>query len=618
MAKLIGTAGHVDHGKTTLIQALTGIDADRLPEEKRRGMTIDIGFAYIDLPLHGRVSIVDVPGHERFLTNMLVGALGIDVALLCVGADESVMPQTREHFEILELLPVDKLVVAMTRVDLADAEIRALAREEIAELLAPSRFAGAQIVEVSAMTGEGLDELKSRLDEALGGTESVADDNRPWYLPVDRAFTIKGFGAVVTGTLAQGIVREGDTAIVMPEGLETRIRGIRVHDEPRSRAEKGMRTALNLGGLKLEDLRRGQAVGAPGALFESRIVDARIHWCVRPRHGSRVRVSVGAEEAIGKAFLSDFEPEIAQLRLETSVAVARDQPLIVRRYSPPDLLGGGRVVVPVAKVRRKSESIVTVVHGEDETSTIVALVAKSPQGMPTEELCRLLGKTPQAIGDTLERLKAGGELIGFAGLWLTPSCLNACTDTLLSALMRVHERAPTRSTVPREAVLAEARLEWKGKPLDRILTTLGAEGTLRVQGTEVAHPDFVVRLNARQEELLTRVEQALASAGVNVPGEAELAAILGVPPQAVEDIVRVGLSAGRLVRIADGIVYGVPQLEAIKAVVRELAADGKSFTAGDFRDRVQTSRKYAIPLLEYFDSIRLTARVGEARVLHDR
>jgi len=618
VAKLIGTAGHVDHGKTTLIQALTGIDADRLPEEKRRGMTIDIGFAYIDLPLHGRVSIVDVPGHERFLTNMLVGALGIDVALLCVSADESVMPQTREHFEILELLPVDRLVVAMTRADLADDEVREFARTEIDELLTPTRFAGSPIIAVSAHTGEGVEALKAELDTALGETGSETSDSRPWYLPIDRAFTIKGFGAVVTGTLAQGVVKEGDVAIVMPDGLETRVRGVRVHDEARPQAEKGMRTALNLGGLKLEELHRGQAVGAKGALFESRILDARVRWRTRPKHGARVRVSLGAEEAIGKAFLSELDPEVVQLRLETRVAVAKDQPLIVRRYSPPDLLGGGRVLVPVAKTRRKSEAIVSVEAASDDGEAILNLVGRSPEGIATEELCRLLGKTAQALGDTLERLKSSGAILGFAGLWLTPTSLSECTSRLSESLMRLHDQAPTRSMLPREPVLAGAKLSWKGKPLDRILAALGSEGLIRVQGTEIAHPGFIVRLSARQEELLARVEAVLARAGVNVPGESEIATSLGVPVQAVDEILRIGLTAGRLVRITDGIYYGIGQLEGIKTVVRELGSGGRAFQASEFRDRVQTSRKYAIPLLEYFDAIRLTARVGETRVLHDR
>ena len=265
MARLIGTAGHVDHGKTTLIRALTGIDADRLPEEKRRGMTIDIGFAYIELPGVGRVSIVDVPGHERFLTNMLVGALGVDVALLCVAADESVMQQTREHLQILELLPVERLVVALTRADLADDETREIARAEVEELVAASRFEEAPILEVSAVTGVGMDALRQALADALTGTETTTSG--PWYLPIDRAFAVKGHGAVVTGTLHQGTVRVGDRAIIEPGHHEVRVRAIHSHDETLEACEPGRRTALNLGGIKLEEVRRGLSVGGVGLVF---------------------------------------------------------------------------------------------------------------------------------------------------------------------------------------------------------------------------------------------------------------------------------------------------------------------------------------------------------------
>jgi selenocysteine-specific elongation factor len=262
MAKLIGTAGHVDHGKTTLIHALTGIDADRLPEEKRRGMTIDVGFAYLDFPEIGRVSIVDVPGHEKFIHNMLVGAHAIDVALLCVSADAGVMPQTREHFEILRLLPVDQMVVAMTRADLADEDTRSLVQLDIEELLGGTRFEGSPIVSVSAISGEGLDVLRNQLWEALGRT--VAAEDGHWYLPIDRVFGVKGHGCVVTGTLSQGTVKVGDQAVIEPGQIEVRVRSLHSHDNALQTSERGKRTAINLGGIKLEDVHRGMVVGAPG------------------------------------------------------------------------------------------------------------------------------------------------------------------------------------------------------------------------------------------------------------------------------------------------------------------------------------------------------------------
>lgn len=613
MAKLIGTAGHVDHGKTTLIRALTGIDADRLPEEKRRGMTIDLGFAYVDLPRVGRVSIVDVPGHEKFLANMLVGALGTDVALFCVAADESVMPQTREHLQILDLLPVEGLVVALTRSDLVDEELIDLARAEVEDLLAGTRFAGAPIIPVSAQTAMGMDELRGSLAEALEGT-AKGRDTGPWYMPIDRAFVVKGYGTVVTGTLARGTVREGDPAVVMPDELETRVRALQRHDQAISEGEPGMRLAINLGGVSLEEVHRGQAVGAPGSLFTTTVLDASIRWIAPVKHATRIRLSIGAREVIGKVFLSDVDPSVSQFRLEYAVAAAVGQPLIVRRYSPPELLGGGRVLVPQARVRRKSDAVL-VACGADDTEAILDLVSRAPSGLPTDEICRTLGRTPQALGDVFEGLKSEGVLLGFAGHWLTPERYRACGERLRAALRALHQANPNQAWVPRERAVDAAGLGWRRKPLDRLLASYTQDGLVRASGSGLADADFRIALSSRQEELLSRVEDALDAAGVNVPGERDLAEQLSVPPQAIQEIVKLGLEAGRLVRIGDGIIYSNKGMENLKREIAAIGAGGRMFSAAEVRDRLQTTRKYVIPLLEYLDSIRFTLRRGESRVL---
>ncbi len=612
MAKLIGTAGHVDHGKTTLIKALTGIDADRLPEEKKRGMTIDIGFAYVDLPGIGRVSIVDVPGHERFITNMLVGAQGIDVAMLCVAADESVMPQTREHLQILELLPVQKLVVALTRSDLADDETRQIARAEVEELTAASRFGGSPIVEVSAFSGLGLDELKASLATAMSAPERVREG--PWYLPIDRVFGIKGHGVVVTGTLAQGALRVGDRAVLEPGGLEARVRRIHSHDEELSTGEKGRRTALNLGGIKLEDVRRGMAVGELGALFETSMIDAKMTWIEEPRHASRIRVSMGAGEAIGKLFLSDSAPDIVQIRLETAIACALHQPLIVRRYSPPNLLGGGRVVTPVAKLRRRAESVSSVDSAPTDEAAVLGVLDGQIQGVPTDEVCRRLGKTEQAMGAVFESLKSQGAILGFAGLWFEKVAFDEATAKLLAAVAALHEANPAVGAIPRDRAASAAGLKWSGKPLDRIVSALAAQGRLEASGTQIRDSAFRIRLSDRQRELMDRVLGVMNSHGANPPGASDVATALHVPPQAVEEILRLGVQSGEVVRIGDGIHFSSSQLAKLVAETKEAFA-GRPFAASEFRDRFGTSRKFAIPLLEYFDSVRLTLRIGDNRVL---
>jgi len=630
MSKLIGTAGHVDHGKTTLIQALTGIDADRLPEEKQRGMTIDIGFAFLDLPGIGKVSIVDVPGHEKFLTNMLVGALGIDVALLCVAADESVMPQTREHLQILELLPVEKMVVALTRSDLADDETREIAKAEIEEMLASTRFKGSPIIEVSAIKGAGIDELKRHLSQALAGEEGGMRNEEsgsgsgalhpapgppmPWYLPIDRVFTVKGHGAVVTGTLAQGEVNVGDRAYIQPGNTEVRIRSIHWHGDSLGHSERGRRTALNLGGVKVEDLRRGLAVGAPGALFETDCIDAKVRWTEPIKHGSRVRVSIGAEEAIGRIFLSDADPELVQLRLESRVAAALHQPLIVRRYSPPDVLCGGRVLIPQARRRKKGEQIrVNIAASEGEG--ILAVLVDHPNGVTTEEICRILGKSQQALGSAFERLLKQSQVRGFAGLWFTTATFDAAWERFTAVLTGLHEKNPAVANVPRERVVQTSGLAWNGKPLDRILATMAQEGRVILSGTNVRSPNFRVQLSDRQRQFLDRILAALTADPVNTPSPHRLSEILPAPIQAVEETLRLGVQAGEVVSIGEGVFYTRKQLDDLKRRTRELMGT-RAFPAAALRDALGTTRKYIIPLLEYFDSIRFTTRVGDNRMVN--
>ncbi len=612
MARLIGTAGHVDHGKTALIRTLTGIDADRLPEEKRRGMTIDIGFAYLDLPDVGRVSIVDVPGHEKFLTNMLVGALGIDVALLCVAADESVMPQTREHLQILNLLPVDRMVVALTKSDLADAETLELARLEVEELLAKTRFAGSPIIPVSAQSGSGLEELKAALTSALKQAEKPAEG--PWYLPIDRVFSVKGHGVVVTGTLARGVVKAGDRAIAEPGGVECRVRSIHSHAEALQTGEKGRRTALNLGGPGVEDLRRGMAVGEPGSVFETSILDARMRWDSRPKHAMRVRVSIGAEESIGRVFLSDQDFEMAQLRLETPVACAKGQPLIVRRYSPPDVLGGGKVAVPKARPRRKAEAGVAASTDADDRESILAALDGKRDGVPVEEVGRIIGKSTQTMSSAIARLQSEGEVLEFYGLLYRKAAFQEAADRFLAALSKLHAETPAQAAIPREKVASAAGLKWSGRPFDRIVASLVQEGKLAASGTLVRDPGFQVSLNTRQQELLNRVERALEDAEINVPAPQELADSLRVPRQAVEEILRLGIEAGRIVRVYEGIYYTSEQLRRLRERTAERFGK-RPFPAAEFRDAFGTTRKYAIPVLEYFDSVRFTLRVGDNRVV---
>jgi selenocysteine-specific elongation factor len=612
MARMIGTAGHVDHGKTTLIQALTGIDADRLPEEKARGMTIDVGFAYLDFPDHGRVSIVDVPGHEKFIHNMLVGALGVDVALLCVSADEGVMPQTREHVEILGLLPVNHLVVALTRADLADSDMRALAREDVRDLLKETRFADAPIIEVSALTREGLDALIAEISRALSSATG-SERAGPWYLPIDRAFAVKGHGVVVTGTLAQGKVSVGESAVLEPGGQSVRVRSLHSHAQGYESLESGRRVAMNLGGIRIEDIHRGQAVGAAGALFATDRIDAEVTWIRPAKHGMRVRVSIGAAEAMGKLFLNDHDPNWVQLVLDEHVAAALHQPLVVRRASPMEVLCGGRVRVPLA-TRRKRSQAPPKVTASDRPSAIRELVGDDPNGLTTEEIARSLGASLVDLGDDFEALRKAGTLRGFAGRWISETGYRTLIDLLRAALREIHDKHPTQSMHPRERVFDLAKLRWGSKPLDRLIATLAADGIVVAEGTNIRDADFRLELSAKQRQFLDRVKEALDAAGANVPAPHEITRTLSVPPQAVDEILRLGVESRELVRVGDGIFYTTEGLTKLMDRLRSEFA-GRAFEASEVRDLFGSSRKYVIPLLEYLDARSFTQRTGDRRMI---
>lgn len=616
MAYLVGTAGHVDHGKTTLIAALTGMDPDRLPEEKARGMTIDLGFAYVDVEGVGRVSIVDVPGHERFIKNMLAGASGVDVALLCVAADEGIMPQTREHFQILRLLEAKRMVVALTKCDLADKEMIEYSKLDVATLLEGSSYEGCPIVEVAAARGVGVSELKSVLSEVIRALPPRDTTGKDWFLPIDRVFTIVGHGTVVTGTLARGSVRVGDEAELLPGGDRVRVRSIQTHGTASEQAEAGQRTALNIVGTKRELLHRGQALCAPGTLEETTCINVRLVQVAAIQHGERIRAHIGSGEFIGKVFLFDHAPRMAQLRLEMPAACGKGQRLVLRRYSPSELLAGGEVITPSAKPRRKSDPKIAEITqsacDDPLAERILRVLLAKPSGTRTEEVCEALGMNANALGDAFEDLKKSQRAYGFAGVWLTPKQFLALAERIRSALTKLHKENPRLSYHPKAMVLQEAGVDWEAKAVDRLVSRLAEERLVIVQGSGLRHPDFAIRLTDKQQELLRRVLEVMESFGAVAPDAKEVAGAAGAPPQAIEEIWRLGVETGQIVRVDEGMYYSRKTIESLEETVRRL---GPRFTVAQFRDATGSSRKFALPLLQYFDEAKVTRRVGEERVV---
>ncbi|MBX3097668.1 MAG: selenocysteine-specific translation elongation factor [Fimbriimonadaceae bacterium] len=601
---MIGTAGHVDHGKTSLIRALTDTDTDRLPEEKARGLTIDLGFASLTLPDGRVVSVVDVPGHERFIGNMIVGALGVEVALLCVSATSGVSAQTHEHLQILDLLPVRSLVVALTFCDLADVETRALAALSVRETLSSTRFREAEIVETSAVTGEGLDNLKESLGALM---KSKVEPSARWYLPIDRSFIVKGQGRVATGTLMVGEVKSGSMAMAQPGDRPLRVRQIQSHFTQSESVVAVARVAFNLSGQDSDSVVRGDLVGAPGVAFSTTRLDARLRFVRTPQHGQRVRLHVGADEVMGTLFLNDHQNDLAQIKLERLAGAAAGQPVIVRRYSPPEVIGGGVVLVPVAEPRRRSAKPVVA----SESLDLVSLISDSPHGISGDRLAQLAGRRLQDLSPELSRLSEAKQIIGFAGHWMTLEQAKNAQLRLLKSLEQSHAAKPENRVFPVAGIVNRAGLHLREKALEKFLQAIARSGRIVMQGGMIGHPKRAPRLSDKQRMFLDRVIHLLNESGAMPPTASELAEALRVPLQAVDQIIQVGINAGELTRLVDNIVFSTSGLESV--IDRARIALPRSFTAAEFRDAVQTSRKFAIPLLEWMDAHGRTVRRGDHR-----
>ncbi len=619
MAYLIGTAGHVDHGKTTLIAALTGIDADRLPEEKARGMTIDLGFAYLDLEGIGRVSIVDVPGHEKFIKNMLAGASGVDVALLCVSADEGVMAQTKEHFEILKLLEAKKLIVAITKTDLVDSESIELVKLDIASLLEHTPFNNVPIIEVSAKKGIGLENLKNEIKTAILslGNRNISEDE--WFMPIDRVFTSQGHGTVVTGTLAMGTVKKGSNCEILPGKILAKIKNIQVHGTNKDTAEAGQRVAINLSGIKNELLHRGQSIGSVGVLTESNCVNIRLVRLKNIKHGERIRIHIGTGEFLGKVFLFDNCEQIAQLRLEETIACTLGQRVVLRKYSPPYILAGGEIITPSATQRRKNDKTIQNLISINNSNSVLSdeerilqETEKHPEGIKTEELCELIGKSTQALGNAFEKLKKDRQIMGFAGIWLSPKNYHNLSQRTKQQLMNLHAKHDKELGIKKEVLLNALQLSWNSKMFDRFISQLNEEGNVILHGSLVMHPEHKIKINEKQKLLLEKISQVMNDKGVSAPTSEEISTILNIPKHAVEEIWRIGLAMQVFIKIGDNFIYTTDTLQQIIKTVKQLAP---KFTVAQFRDATGSSRKYAVPILEYLDEIKITRRSGDERLV---
>jgi selenocysteine-specific elongation factor len=611
---VIGTAGHVDHGKSALVQALTGIDPDRWEEEKERGLTIDLGFAWLRLPGGDEVSIVDVPGHERFIKNMLAGVGGIDLALLVIAADEGVMPQTREHLAIIDLLGIAHGVVALTKSDLVDADGLELARSDAADVLRGTTLQDAPLVACSTITQAGLDNLLAAIEAELAKTERKRDSGRP-RLPIDRAFTMSGFGTVVTGTLVDGSLRVGDEVEALPEGVRARIRGLQTHGQQVDVAPPGRRTAVNLAGLAPADLHRGMVLAHPGALQTIRSVDVRLRavpYLKRPvRHNLTVTLHTGAAEVEGRLLLLDArevspgEEAWAQIRLATPVCALRGDHFVLR--DPNDTLGGGLIVDTDAPRHRRFDAdaiahLETLARGSPEELLLAAIAAAEP------------ATAGSVTGDdetraALERLTEAGDVIALGEGALTDDSalytragLDAVIESVRDALASYHDVTPLRPGMPREELRGRLRLE--ARAFDELMARLVRDGLIAEQGSAVGLASHSPTLTAEQEAAAAAFLAALRETPFSPPTDRA--------PEG--DVLAYLEGSGEVVRTGS-VIFAAEAYRELVDRIETYLKEHETITLAQARDMFGTSRKYVQALLEHLDAQHITRRVGDLRVL---
>lgn len=624
--KIVGTAGHIDHGKSALVRALTGTDPDRLQEEQRRGITIDLGFAHLQLDDGTRVGFVDVPGHERFIKNMLAGIGGIDTVLLVVAADESIMPQTLEHLAICELLGVNSGVVAITKCDLVDGEIAELVELEVQELLAGSLLAQAPIVRTSATSGAGLEALCNALAVTLA-TAATRPSSPFVRLPVDRVFTMRGFGTVVTGTLLSGQIRAGDKLELLPDGTAVTVRGVQVYGDKVDAATPGQRTAVNLQGIDVDAVTRGNLLVTPGCLAPTYLIDARLR--LLPEHPlerlQRVRFHHGAAEILCRVAVLEGDrieagdSGLVQLRLESPYACVPGDRFVVRRYSPMLTIGGGVVLDTAPAKHRPSDpdalALLAALENAPVGERLAALVASHGTSGATEEhLRRRLFATSEQLEAWATALSAERNVLIAQRnplLLIDGACVAPLEQTALAVIRAYHDEHPLAPTVPKSALVAALPRRLPEAAVDALVEGLAARGEIDEGADGVSLPGHQVSLSDEQERVRDALVQLYEAAGWAPPSLNEAFKQLGA---GAEEVFHLLLRTGELVRLRDELVFRATQLDALVNQLRSRYAPGDSFSVADFKEWTGVSRKHAIPLLEYLDEHRVTRREGDRRV----
>ena len=629
---ILGTAGHIDHGKTSLIRAVTGVNTDRLKEEQERGITIELGFAAMDLPSGRHVGIVDVPGHEKFVKNMVAGATGIDIVAMVIAADEGVMPQTREHMEICSLLGVEHGFIVLTKTDLVDEEWLELATEDVTDFARGTFLEGRPIVPLSSATGKGIDRFLAVLDEVC----AVVPDRPPsslFRLPVDRVFTMRGFGTVITGSLISGRVRVGDTVMIYPSGRTAKVRGIQVHNQSVEEAASGLRTAINFQGLEKSDVQRGEVLSSPGALASSYMVDLELLYLKsnpKPiKSRTRVRFHTGTSEILGYLVLLDRdalkpgETAAAQVRLESPVSLVKDDRFVIRSYSPIRTVGGGRVLDPVPEKHKRfrpevAAHLKALAEGAAEDVVIRQIEAAGPRGIPFGRLQLVSSLHQKELDKMLQGLlsKKTVTLIDKEQrLYVHRQTFARTRETVERVLGEYHRRHPLKAGMPKEELKSKVPEAAGGKLFNLVLSQMAAEEAVAQDGDLVRLFAHRVSLAADQQDVRDKILDLYRSSGLTPPYFKEVGDLLGIEATAAKDVLLLLVDEGRMVKVKEDLYFHADAISDLKNRLVGFLTKNEEITTPQFKEMTGASRKYVIPLIEYFDAKNVTLRIGDSRRL---
>ncbi len=623
---IIGTAGHVDHGKSTLIRALTGINPDRLKEEQQRGLTIDIGFAYFDLPSNRRAGIVDVPGHEKFVKNMLAGAVGFDIVILVIAADEGIMPQTKEHLNILSLLNVKNGIIALTKVDMVEDEWVELVIEDVSEQLEGTFLENAPIIPVAALKNKGLDELVIQLDELTKDVQTRTQEI-PFRLPIDRSFPIKGFGTVVTGTLMEGVINVGEVAQLQPSGKATKVRNIQVHGEKSETSYAGQRVALNVADVTVDDCQRGEVLVPPKLLKPSMMLDVSFKLlkdAKRPlKHWDRVRLHIGTSEVLARVALIGIEElwpgdeALVQLRLEEKVAVLRDDYYVLRSYSPAETIGGGKILDPnPSKKRRFSQGVLEQMQlhaeGSDEEILISELLHTKKAVIREDEI--IAESALRNAKKTLETLMQSGDIIEFDAnqkYFIAEERLEKVRDKIYNFIKEYHEKWPLRSGVVLAEVNSRFLSNLPARVFQEVLKEILDYGQLDIDNNHLKITDHKIEFKGKYEVIYDRIKEIYNEEKFSPPEVDLISDKLEASHEDCQEVIEAMTRLGELEKIGENYYLLKKFHREAEEVLVEYLAKNALIDLGEFRNLLDTSRKYALPLLEYFDYKGITKRKAD-------